>query len=126
MKDKEEKLILSIAISFYSFMPAILFFFYWLWPVEELKNESQILFYGWIGSFLIGGGCLSRVWFFSTLEEQKSEGIEIMRKRTVGKRLNEYLLSSLTGQEKNINKLILFRLTFIVGVLSLVFLAARC
>lgn len=69
MADEEEKLITSIAIGFYSFVPAILFFFYWLWPVEELKNEGQILFYGWLGSFLIGGGCLSRVWFFPEPEE---------------------------------------------------------
>lgn len=69
MVDREEKLISSIAIGFYSFIPAILFFSRWVWPTEELKSESQMLFYGWVGSFLIGAGCLLWVWVFSVPEK---------------------------------------------------------
>lgn len=68
MADREEKFIPSISIGFYSFVPAILFFFGWFWPPKELKGESQMLFYGWISSFLIGAGCLLWVWVFSKSE----------------------------------------------------------
>lgn len=68
MADREEKFIPSISIGFYSFLPAILFFVGWFWPVEELRSESQMMLCGWVASCLIGVACLLWVWVFSEPE----------------------------------------------------------